>query len=202
MRRVLLIATLVAIATLPATRSGGALATQIEPLTCNGKPPTILASSFDGAIFGTGGPDVIIVADIKLGDISSGGILAKATRIPSTVHAFGGNDTICVFYFDTIVYGGSGNDWISGGGCDNCVLSPPASKDWLKPAVMAGENQIFIGGLYGESGHDYVANGDLLYGATGNDTLENGEFCDGGAGTDTAINCFDSDNVENVVNLP
>jgi Ca2+-binding RTX toxin-like protein len=193
MRRMLLVATLLAVGMLPLARPGGVSAHGNDPLTCNYLDWTILEYvGFGEVVHGTGGSDVIIVLPGST-SVPSGGALLKTTAQFNTVYGYGGNDTICVFFQDTIVYGGSGNDWVSGGGYDGFVPNPPASKDWLNPAVMG---RLLFGGLYGDAGHDYVADGDLLYGGSGNDTLENGEECYGSAGTDTAINCDFTDRVE------
>jgi Ca2+-binding RTX toxin-like protein len=114
-------------------------------VTCHGKKVTevITADTDDQVHSGTKGDDVVLLKGSAW----------------QTFHAKGGNDTVCVQGYGSEVYGGSGNDWISGEKADGIYAHGSTGNDTI--IGSADDDQ-----LYGGPGND------LLRGRAGNDRLD------------------------------
>lgn len=159
---------------LPATASAA-------PLTCDGKPATIVAPPGKWT-YGTSGDDVIVAQN-------------TSAKLGVYIDAGEGNDRVCGSITDDIVYGQGGDDLIlTGDGNDR--IEGQAGNDY----VLAGGNgtDVIDGGsgkdrLYGEAGNDTLHGGpsgaDILYGGVGDDNLSaidgsRDDYINGGEGYD------------------
>ena len=107
----------------------------VPPVTCNGRPATIVGTNNSETIIGTPGPDVIV---------ARGG--------NDTVHGRAGNDVICGNTGNDRLFGDQGNDHLDGGN----------GKDILKGGT--GNDRLFgktgPDAMDGQSGNDFC-NGDI-----------------------------------------
>jgi hypothetical protein len=142
-------------------------------LFCHGAPATIEVSGA-GTYYGTGGPDVFVGA----GGNTSG----------ATIHALGGDDTICVGGASAI-YAGSGDDLVFPFDCAQEIHGGSGAD-----LLACGDS------IWGNSGDDtiIITLGGSAFGGSGNDSIvdQSGRgFCDGGSGADAAF-------CTTVVNVP
>jgi Ca2+-binding RTX toxin-like protein len=96
----------------------------------------------------------------------------------NTIYGYDGHDILYGGNLADYINGGTENDYISGGDGDD------------KSIWDSNGNRLFLGGLYGGEGQDFMYGGagnDALYGEAGGDSLSGGsetDYIEGGEGSD------------------
>jgi Ca2+-binding RTX toxin-like protein len=152
--------------------------------TCNGLVPTIVGTTADDVITGTGGPDVF---QLFSGDDEAAGLGGKDTMCGGP-----GADLLTGGHMKDRIFGQGGMDYLVGGDGNDLIYGGSASDQ-----VFGGlGNDVIRGGsggdlIHGEEDDDTLRGNkgdDNLYGDDGNDTIVGGPQNDvgwGGTGINT-----------------
>jgi poly-gamma-glutamate capsule biosynthesis protein CapA/YwtB (metallophosphatase superfamily) len=158
----------VATITMLATEGLEATLAAWPPLSCAGRPATVVGTAGPDLLMGTSGDDVIV---------GRGG--------DDTIFGYGGDDLVCAGDGDDFVWGGPGRDRLYGGEGDD-MLSGQGEPDLV---YGEGGDDVLGGGpggdaLFGGDGND------ALFGHEGDDLLVGGPGTNrlwGGPGADTLV---------------